>query len=246
MAEKIDVVYKLGPKSDYEDFWELRFSIRSVIQHFKDIRNIIIVGVKPRWWLGKFITVDDIYTDNKKDVNLINKLIIACIEDGVSERFINMSDDIILMNDLTTQDLEIPYQIEPKQKKNNMLWYIRYLDTTAALKNKGLSSTCFEGHCPYLLNSKLYPHIMFKHRYTECNGMLGNTLYYNTLGITGHSKSNWVYKVNQGDTVDYSKLNQFKCLNLNARIKDIKMVDFLEKKFPVKHNKELSYTNHIV
>jgi hypothetical protein len=80
----VDLVYTCR-SGDNE---ELRYSIRSAVKNFKH-DNIWVVGYKPDWFVGNFVSVPDI---GQKFDNIVN-----CIKE--ISQIEQISDDFILMND---------------------------------------------------------------------------------------------------------------------------------------------------
>jgi hypothetical protein len=75
---------------------ELRYSIRSVVAH-ASYKDIWLVGYKPDWYRGNFVSVPDI---SSKFNNIIN--CIKAIPDigAISEDFILMNDDFFFLKDV--------------------------------------------------------------------------------------------------------------------------------------------------
>lgn len=190
----IDLVYKVGSNTE-DNYQELRYSIRSAVRHLKGLNHIFIIGTKPSWLDAEkitFLPLGDPYTHNK-DANLINKLILACGQEGLTDDFLNMSDDYIFLQDMRKEDFEKPFTnnqviatlLSKVMKAGTKLtkWETRIQHTINALKTRKLPAECYETHCPQLLNKKLYPGILLNYDYGEGIGMCGNTLYYNTLQV---------------------------------------------------------------
>lgn len=185
----IDVVYKLGYNCEWGDFEELRYSIRSVEQNFKDLGKIYIVGYRPRW-IQNIIHIHalDGYKQNK-DANLINKLTLASVHPDISDQFINISDDQYFMNTTTVDELQYPLidnshiQFIPGAPLNR--WQQRLKRTINVLNENKLKHDCYEAHTPYLLNKKDYMQTVFKYDYGHDIGYCGNTLYFNTINAKG-------------------------------------------------------------
>lgn len=234
----IDVVYKLGIGSKWQDN-ELRYSLRSLEQNFENLGNVFIVGNRPNWLQNViFIPALDPYKANK-DANLINKLILACYHKELSEEFLNMSDDMILLQKRSYDDFKVPYtsnsiaNFVPNQKLNK--WQTRIKATIDILKERHYRYDIFEAHCPYLIRKKDYPTVMLKYAYGEGIGYCGNTLYYNTMRITGKEKANQdVLKLQQENT--YEKIKK-ECenklfLNFNQGATNNDLKRFLSVMFP--------------
>lgn len=183
---KVDLVYKIGSTCEWENYNELRYSIRSAEEHFKDLRNIIIVGFKPFWVNEKVIHIPaiDPYRGNK-DGNLINKMILACLDERTSDEFINISDDQYFLKDVYYDDFKINYidnsHYNGINNDRKTRWLTRLERTRKVLESQSLAYNCYDAHIPYMLNKKLYPKTLFKYDYGCDLGYCGNTLYFNTI-----------------------------------------------------------------
>lgn len=184
---KIDVVYKLGVGSKYNDL-ELKYSLRS-LSNFKDLGKVYIIGHKPNWIKNVIhFPLQDVFTANK-DANLINKLILATQDKDLSRTFLNFSDDQLLMKECSLKDFQIPYydntliNFQPDQKLGR--WKTRLKNTIRALQERGFSANCYEAHIPVLIIKDLFIQTVFQYPYPEGQGMCGNTLYFNSIGEQG-------------------------------------------------------------
>lgn len=188
---KIDVVYKLGKKCEWNDYGELRYSLRS-LRNFIDLGKVFIVGVKPDWIKNVIhLCCEDRYKSNK-DANLIEKLILACSHSQLTPLFINMSDDYFFIEKTSFLDIQTPlthstplYNISQKDNSKWNKWEKRIDNTIKVLKERGFKGGLFESHTPTLLNKEKFPEIISKYNYKEGFGLLGNTLYFNTIGVVG-------------------------------------------------------------
>jgi len=236
---KTDVVYKIGVTADWGDFNELRYSIRSVEQNFKDLDKIYIVGHRPRW-LQNIVHIDakDPYRTNK-DGNLINKLIMASVHPDISDKFINISDDQYMMNPVTTEDLQHPIidnshiQFIPGAKLNR--WQSRLKRTVEVLKRNGFNHDCYEAHSPYLLDSKDFMSTLMQYDYGVDIGYCGNTLYFNTIRAKGRMKTNFdLVRINKPLELDVlkGKLGHSKFLNHTNKGLNDNLKKILQEKFP--------------
>ena len=104
-----DAVYPLGSGSKWNNN-ELRYSLRSLEKNLVDLRNVYIVGYRPEWLTGAIhIPCDDPLPHNK-DGNIIRKILRACQTPGLSEDFLQVSDDQILLRPLSFAEL-YPYYV---------------------------------------------------------------------------------------------------------------------------------------
>ena len=94
----IDIVYALGTGSGWSDN-EIRFSLRSIFKNLTNIGQIFIVGEKPAGLKG-FIHVEhpDEFSSTNADGNIIRKVLRACQDPRVSEKFLFINDDHIIIN----------------------------------------------------------------------------------------------------------------------------------------------------
>jgi hypothetical protein len=84
-----DVVIPLGSSSN--DYFELRYSLRSMCQHFPH-RGLFIVGKQPKWLCN---AVHIPYMDGVlKNQNIANKVLQACMTSKLSDDFLFRADDI--------------------------------------------------------------------------------------------------------------------------------------------------------
>lgn len=234
-----DVVYKLGKKSKFNDK-ELRYSLRS-LSNFKDLGNVYIVGEKPEWVQNiKFIPCPDVFLTNK-DCNLINKLVLACQEYGITKEFLNFSDDQVLLRECSYEDFITPLydnsltDFKPNEKLGR--WKTRLKNTVRVLGERNLPTNCYEAHIPTLINIYDYTKTVFQYNYPEGQGMCGNTLYFNTLRKEGKKvPENYALRleiaVNDLKTLEdmcNSKLH----LNYTDASTNENLFVFLQNKFPI-------------
>jgi hypothetical protein len=104
----LDIIYKY--RADLSHWHELRYSLRS-LSNLTDKGKVYIVGDLPQWACNVVhIPCDDPYKDNK-DANLIRKLLKACDSD-ISDDFMQMSDDMLIMNKATCNAFTEPVFME--------------------------------------------------------------------------------------------------------------------------------------
>jgi len=192
----MDVVYKIGKQCEWDGYEELRYSIRSLVENFKELDQIYIVGYLPDWVdkrLVRFIECKDPYLSNK-DANLINKLVLASNQEEISAYFLNMSDDMFFLKE--TDDL---YFLGYPRYNNNLIrgkttalgdmhytkWEKRLMKTIDVLEKNNKRTNLYEAHIPYAINKHQYPKAVFEYNYGFEDGFCGNTLYFNTIGFVG-------------------------------------------------------------
>lgn len=77
---------------------ELRYSIRSVMASFPDAK-IWVVGGKPSWYNGNFISVDQ---SSIKYINAMNNLEALCFSEEIPETFVLMNDDFYIVKKINS------------------------------------------------------------------------------------------------------------------------------------------------
>jgi hypothetical protein len=246
----IDVAYKLGSNSDWGNYEELRYSIRSLQKNFKNLGNIFIVGSSPDWACnGYFHALNDPYRTNK-DANLINKLIVAAKIPLISDYFLNMSDDYFLTKPLEITDetqLKVPYfdnsVPQPKEERPNR-WNKRLRRTFDHLDKLGLKSNCYEIHAPQLLNKKLFPDTVLRYPFGEDIGMCGNTLYFNTVEQKGEVLGKQVPENYVGRVKNKTQKIPKNCTWINTTPKGMgdNIKDYLQKEFSEKSDYEKEFS----
>lgn len=92
----MNLLYLLGNGSNWQDN-ELRYSLRSAQQHVS-VDQVIVVGERPPWLTGVLhIPAMDIY--QRPVACTLHKLLEACTDERVPERFVLMNDDFIFLAD---------------------------------------------------------------------------------------------------------------------------------------------------
>lgn len=184
----IDVVYKVNNREKWSyEKEELRYSIRSVVENFTELNKIIIVGYKPNW-LKNVIHIDvEDKKDLSKDANIIKKLYAACENDLVTGSFINISDDQIINNTVTTEDfvnyVNNEYFKQAKDFRFLSAWAYSLFNTVSILKAKKLPVNCYETHTPKIINKSKFKQIIdkYKNYCYKYYGLCANTLYFNQI-----------------------------------------------------------------
>ena len=133
----MDIVYVLGSGSEWKDN-EIRYSIRSFVKYFKDLRNVIIVGKMPVWAKNVIHIPWPDSPSLNADQRMIEKLIQACSDIRVSDRFLFCSDDKLLLDDCQESDFNGGHFGLIKEVENPSEWQLRVYATKAELKKRGL------------------------------------------------------------------------------------------------------------
>lgn len=161
MSEKTDIVYVLGNGSKWANR-ELWFSLASVAKNMKDVGRIFVVGSNPGFLSDEvnFIPVVEQFDPKlNPTANVITKLL-AAIKAGVSENFLYMNDDFVILKEISAA------AVPPIHQRNfnnvaNHFWNsgnhrIRLRKTYNLLKESNRTGLDFAVHVPMLLNAKQF------------------------------------------------------------------------------------------
>lgn len=231
----------LSSESTIDD-WELRYSLRSVVQNYQALERVWVIGHRPEWLQGiSHIEHPDCYRSNK-DANLIAKIIRVAMEPTLSEKFIMMSDDHFILHPTADSDF-LPFYNKDMSNMSvndfaNNKWAQRLRRTKEILEKKGMPSRDYEGHVPYVLEkSKVSTYLQFDYGFDI--GYCVFSLYFNSVDTQNP------IQIDQGDTrAGYYgkppekkkfkreiKVKRFLNFNNNSFCSMIKKA--VEKKFPV-------------
>jgi len=185
----IDVVYTLGTGSRWDNR-EIIFSLRSFERHLGKLGKVWIVGHLPDFLQGiEHIPFPDPYKENK-DANKINKVLRACAEPALSERFVWCSDDQCLLADADAGSFGpcCVEQLEDVTSWGDSHWVQRLKNTHERLLLSRFTTFNLEAHTPLLIAKDTFPNTMLRFDYGAGYGYNLATLYYNALGVGGRPR----------------------------------------------------------
>ncbi len=198
MENPIDVVYVLGNGSRWNNN-EIRFSLRSIEKNGLNVGQIFVVGECPDFLSDVVhIPAEDIFNPNvNADGNIAIKVLTACADQRLSENFLFINDDHILLKPVLLDEI-------PTFHKGDMTTYLpiywqlnywrkRLHRTMETLILKGLSAYHFDCHTPIVLNKISFPEVMSGFDYTHDIGLTmkslyGNSIYSKSGKLLGHEK----------------------------------------------------------
>jgi hypothetical protein len=185
----IDVVYVLGTGSGWKNN-ELRFSLRSIEKNAVNIGNIFIVGEKPDFLSKDVIHIKalDIFNPNvNADGNIITKVLAACADERLSEDFLFINDDHLILKPVDLSQVPAFHKGDMNTYKadywltNNYWRSSRLKKTMETLNEKGLTAYHFDCHTPILFNKKLFPQVIARFDYQLDCGLTMKSLYGNSI-----------------------------------------------------------------
>lgn len=158
MNNLVDIVIPLGKGSIWGDDEELRYALRGFVRHLSGIRNVVIVGELPSWVTGVIhIPCKDKQGHEWRDLNIFNKVMLACNDDRVSDDFLFCNDDHFLNADFEAgafpyhyRELDMIETIHKAVKQTS--WRTCIQNTRDYLEGNGLDVKMFDTHCPILYN----------------------------------------------------------------------------------------------
>jgi hypothetical protein len=176
-----DVVYTLGDWSRDGDDFELRHSLRSLLGQ-EWLGRVWIVGHCPEWIdrdIVRHIPMPDHHNPERKDKNIILKLLRACAEEDLSREFVAFSDDKYLMRPIGLEELG-PWNEKPSRYElirdvaptRLGLWNRRLWETVRHFQLQGRPVFTPEFHIPFAVDKALYPKVMLDMPWSVGNGLL--------------------------------------------------------------------------
>jgi len=145
----MDIVYPIGTGSLCKN-QELKYSLRSL--QFIGHGKIFIIGNRPGF-LDKIIHIHYHENTHKKQLNVINKILLACKLDNLSDDFLLMNDDFFFLKETEIQKYLYDCSIKSLQNKTPKTQYGKSLAATIDyLNNNHLPFNNFEIHYPMVFN----------------------------------------------------------------------------------------------
>lgn len=186
-ASEIDVVYPLGSGSKWLNN-EIRYSLRSLEKFGMGVRNVYIIGECPSWAQNVYhIKAGDPLGPENADGNIITKVLQACTIDELSDEFLFINDDHLLLQPVDITRIP-PYNKGTLQdflngKPNEGIYVKRLYRTLEILKQKKLTTLHYDCHVPIIINKHEFPRVMDRFDYHLSVGYGMKSLYGNTLKL---------------------------------------------------------------
>lgn len=248
-GEKIDIVYVLGTGSKWLNN-ELRFSLRALEKYGINVGKIFIVGSKPSYITNDVIHIpatDPFKPELNADGNIAHKVLIACDDPRLSDNFLFINDDHILLKPVAIQNIP-PFNRgdmwgwdESQFIQNH--WRKRLKRTCDILHERGYTTYDYDCHTPILFNKLKFIEAISLFPIGKGAGLTMKSLYGNV--VYGH---NGVKLTDQKKTVfrfmDQKSISErlapcgFMSFNDQGLNTDLKI--WLYKRFPRKSQFELT------
>lgn len=187
----IDVVYILGTGSQFHNH-EIRFSLRSVEKHLKNVGKVWVIGEHhPVIQNVNFIPYPDRTIHSA--TNIMHKVTRACEEKEISENFLFFNDDHYLLTDFDAETFPYFYSgtIQEFLSKRDRDAYTKKVENTYQhLKDKGLPLKFFDVHTPIIYNKAKFLENVANSGIDWNNApCVSKSVYANSMGIEGVKES---------------------------------------------------------
>lgn len=244
-----DVVYVLGTGSNWDNN-EIRFSIRSFVKYFENLRNIVVVGECPPWLTDVIHIPTPDRMDVNKDARMAIKILSACKDCRVSDNFILSLDDEILLKPLKAEDFKgwhegpIIYDVAADEKDHrgttpyttpySSEWFNFVYNTGRELQKRGLPDNNYDkAHCPQPINKAEFIEVIEKWNIVDNRYTISNIYNNSSKTFVGENIRGRHLKIyGELPIADIIELADDKyCMNFNDRGLTPQLKDWLYKTF---------------
>jgi len=188
ITEDIDLVYVLGNGSKWNDN-EIRFSLRSVQKNLKGVRNIYVVGECPAFLQNVIhVPAKDIFDPSvNADGNMTHKLLQACNLPQLSDNFLFMNDDFIIMQPMVAAEIPWMHKGDMKDRPEafwkEQFYRHRLRRTFETLRDRMQTTLQYDYHAPMLMNKNDFRLVMQQYDYAEGIGLTFRSIYGNAMQL---------------------------------------------------------------
>lgn len=151
----MDIVYIVGKGSRWNN-QELKYSLRSIAKHGKNINNVCIVGYKPNFVSDKVIHIPCEDIGDKKHKRILNKILAAANSGLVSNDFLISSDDHFYIKDVDFDNYPIYYKHEVITINGTGEYFDSLKNTKQFLEANNLTLYQTNPHCNTHFNIEVY------------------------------------------------------------------------------------------
>lgn len=233
----IDIFYILGNGSPFNNE-ELRYSLRSVERHLKNIGRIIVVGENPNFLSDE---VEYHYIKEakcNKECRILKKIFTACELGIVKGDFLFMNDDFFFTKDVDATTYPYYYSKCLSEGSPNKFYSKNIESTHNYLKGLGCTAMNFDVHTPIIYNSEkfleLQPHIIHSKRNPW--GFVVKSMYSNIHGIVGELYED--VKINRINDYTLARIEKTNCVSYSDVGYKRGVKEYLMELFPEKSKYE--------
>ena len=188
MKTPVDIVYVLGTGSKWNDN-EIRFSLRSVEKYLNGVGNIYIVGENPGF-LQNVIHIpaaDEFDPAINADGNMTIKILLACAITELSDNFLFMNDDFIILKQMEISEIHWLHKGDMKDRPDKywkeQFYRHRLRRTFESLRDKMQTTLQYDYHAPMLMNKNDFRKVMEQYDYAEGIGLTFRSIYGNAMQL---------------------------------------------------------------
>lgn len=151
-------IYHLGGSDTNPKGEELRYSIRSVEQHFNGEASLLVIGDPPAWYTGPAIRRRRKHFEHRRKYrDMLDVFHLICENDSLPDEWVWMMDDIYFTAPVAMRDLRIPrYQgtvpasTKPLPGEHDAIKQ----ESHAVLRSEGRKPIDYATHLPHVLSRK--------------------------------------------------------------------------------------------
>jgi hypothetical protein len=236
----IDIVIPLRNDSTWNNN-EIRYCLRSVEKHLTGIRDVYIIGHKPKF-LQNVVHIPMRDPSPYVTVNIKNKVLRACEEKGLSDDFLFMNDDHYLMPKFNIRCLYYSKTLKHAVSSTKNSIYRLILNNTIMFT--GHDQLFYDVHTPTVFNKAAFKSIMERPAWDIQFGIVMKTWYWFNHIPDGdmpvHTEiSDGKIRSPKADWADIAYHSQFTPVISSSDRVGPGMVKFLERMFPEKSKYEI-------
>lgn len=165
-----------GAKGD-----EIRFSVRSVEKFFDGRAKCTIIGDKPPWFTGHYISKARLPDDTpyRSYRDMLSKVWLMATHVEVDTEFVWMMDDVYFLRPFTYEEISVPRAERFRQSDANS-WQLIKADSMERLRAKGRTNHDYATHAPHVAEKEKL-HSIFNEFDMHTNTLTWELIYGNTF-----------------------------------------------------------------
>ena len=182
----MDVLYILGSESKFDNA-ELRYSLRSLERHLKNVGRVIVVGENPNFLSDEVEYHYIKEARGNKEYRIASKVFKACEQGIVKGDFLFMNDDFFFTKEVSANNYPYYHKDCLSLGSPNKFYKATLMATYNYLNDNGYNTLHFDVHTPIIYNSEKFLALK-EHLYQSMINPFGfvvKSLYSNIYGILG-------------------------------------------------------------
>jgi hypothetical protein len=188
----LDIVIPLTSDT-YNGYIELKFALRSIQKHLTAWERVFLIGGRPEWLSDHpqliHIHTGEVFGDRFRDQNIFRKLMIAVLDERVSDDFLYFHDDHFLLQQVKAANFPLHHKgtLEDTLKSRTMRDPYKdvLMNTIKWLIGHNSSILDFDTHAPMVMNKVTFLDTVARPDWHTPNGYVIKSLYANMDGLKG-------------------------------------------------------------